>query len=873
MPGTNLTREEARTRAQLLHVDAYDIELDLGGARLGPSSPEAGEEGGGTFRSTTVVRFTSRKPGAASFIDLVAPTVHRVVLNGTELDPAEVFADSRIALPSLAAENELTVVADCAYTNTGEGLHRFVDPVDGETYLYTQFEVPDARRVFASFEQPDLKAEFRFTVTAPAGWAVVSNSPTPEPVPGEAEGTQVWAFEPTPRISSYITALIAGPYVGVFDAYEDGDQKVPLGVYCRPSLREFLDPEQLFEVTKQGFAYFQQKFDHPYPFAKYDQLFVPEFNAGAMENAGAVTIRDQYVFRSKVTDAAYELRAETILHELAHMWFGDLVTMEWWNDLWLNESFATFTSIICQAEVEGSRWPHAWTTFANSMKTWAYRQDQLPSTHPIMAEINDLEDVQVNFDGITYAKGASVLKQLVAYVGKDEFFRGVQAYFKRHAWGNTRLVDLLGALEETSGRDLKAWSRAWLETAGINILRPELTLAEDGTVASFAVLQEAPALPAGAKGEAVLRPHRIAVGAYDLRDGKLVRTDRIELDVDGERTEVPQLAGRPRPAVFLLNDDDLSYAKVRLDAESLAVVTEHLGDFADSLPRALCWASAWDMTRDGEMATRDYLALVISGLGRESDIGVVQSVQRQVRLALDLYADPEWREQGLTRWAEACEEQLRAAAPGGDHQLAWARALSAVARSADHLALLAGLLDGSQSVPGLAVDTELRWALLERLVATGAADEKAVDAELERDRTAAGERYAATCRASRPTAEAKAEAWASVVETDTLPNAVQEAVIGGFVQTDQRELLAPYTERYFAAAKDVFASRTHEIAQQIIVGLYPSLQVEQATLDATDAWLASAEPAPALRRMVVESRAGVERALRAQAADRAAGGR
>ncbi|MFJ6215244.1 aminopeptidase N [Streptomyces sp. NPDC092296] len=862
MPGTNLTREEARTRAQLLHVDAYDIELDLGGAR-----------DGGTYRSTTVVRFTAREPGAASFIDLVAPAVHEVVLNGTALDPAEVFAESRIALPSLAAENELRVVADCAYTNTGEGLHRFVDPVDGETYLYTQFEVPDARRVFASFEQPDLKAEFRFTVTAPAGWTVVSNSPTPEPVAGEAEGTQRWAFAPTPRISSYITALITGPYVGVFDAYRDGDQTVPLGVYCRPSLREFLDAEQIFEVTKQGFAYFQERFDQVYPFAKYDQLFVPEFNAGAMENAGAVTIRDQYVFRSKVTDAAYEARAETILHELAHMWFGDLVTMEWWNDLWLNESFATYTSIICQAEAPGSRWPHAWTTFANSMKTWAYRQDQLPSTHPIMAEINDLEDVQVNFDGITYAKGASVLKQLVAYVGQDEFFSGVQAYFKSHAWGNTRLVDLLGALEETSGRDLKAWSKAWLETAGINILRPEIELAADGTVASFTVLQEAPALPQGAKGAAVLRPHRIAVGVYELRDGSLVRTDRIELDVDGERTEVPQLAGRARPAVFLLNDDDLSYAKVRLDAESLAVVTEHLGGFVDSLPRALCWASAWDMTRDGEMATRDYLSLVLSGLGRESDIGVVQTVQRQVQLALGLYAAPEWREEGLTRWADACAEQLHAAAPGGDHQLAWARALAGVARSPEHLALLSGLLDGSRSVAGLAVDTELRWALLLRLVATGVADDKAVDAELERDRTAAGERYAATCRAARPTAAAKAEAWASVVEAATLPNAVQEAVIGGFVQVEQRELLAPYTAKYFAAIKDVFESRTHEIAQQIIVGLYPATQVEQATLDATDAWLAAAEPSPALRRMVVESRAGVERALRAQAADRAAGGR
>ncbi|GAA2338004.1 aminopeptidase N [Streptomyces cuspidosporus] len=859
MPGTNLTREEAQRRARLLTVDSYEIELDLSGAQEG-----------GTFRSVTTVRFEVAEAGADSFADLVAPTVHQVVLNGYELDPAEVFADSRIALTGLrAGRNELRVVADCAYTNTGEGLHRFVDPVDQQAYLYTQFEVPDARRVFANFEQPDLKATFQFTVTAPEGWTVISNSPTPEPK------DNVWRFEPTPRVSTYITALIAGPYHSVHSSWEGEGRSVPLGIYCRPSLAEFLDSDAIFEVTRQGFDWFQQKFDYAYPFAKYDQLFVPEFNAGAMENAGAVTIRDQYVFRSKVTDAAYEVRAETILHELAHMWFGDLVTMEWWNDLWLNESFATYTSIACQASAPGSRWPHAWTTFANSMKTWAYRQDQLPSTHPIMAEIRDLDDVLVNFDGITYAKGASVLKQLVAYVGEEEFFKGVQAYFKRHAYGNTRLSDLLGALEETSGRDLKTWSKAWLETAGINVLRPRIETDATGTITSFAVHQEAPALPPGAKGEPLLRPHRVAIGLYDLDNtGKLVRTDRLEVDVDGELTPVSALAGRKRPAVILLNDDDLSYAKVRLDADSLAVVTEHLGDFEASLPRALCWASAWDMTRDGELATRDYLSLVLSGIPKESDIGVVQSLHRQVKVALDLYAAPDWRETGLARWTEATLDHLRAAAPGSDHQLAWARAFADTARTDEQLDLLAGLLAGTETIEGLAVDTELRWALLERLAATGRADEEAIAAELERDRTSAGERHAATARAARPTPEAKAEAWASVVEDDKLPNAVQEAVIRGFVQTDQRELLAPYTEKYFAAVKGAWDTRSHEMAQQIAIGLYPNVQVSQETLDATDAWLASADPSAALRRLVTESRAGVERALKAQAADaRAAGGR
>ncbi|NEA06139.1 aminopeptidase N, partial [Streptomyces sp. SID10116] len=721
MPGINLTREEAQQRAKLLTVDSYEVDLDLSGAQEG-----------GTYRSVTTVRFDSAEAGAETFIDLVAPAVHEVVLNGHALEIGAVFRDSRIALRHLLeGRNELRVVADCEYTNTGEGLHRFVDPVDQQAYLYTQFEVPDARRVFASFEQPDLKATFQFTVKAPSGWTVISNSPTPEPK------DDIWTFEPTPRMSTYVTALIVGPYHSVHSSYEGPNgQSVPLGIYCRPSLAEFLDSDAIFEVTRQGFDWFQEKFDYAYPFAKYDQLFVPEFNAGAMENAGAVTIRDQYVFRSKVTDAAYEVRAATILHELAHMWFGDLVTMEWWNDLWLNESFATYAEAACQAYAPNSKWPHSWTTFANSMKTWAYRQDQLPSTHPIMADIRDLDDVLVNFDGITYAKGASVLKQLVAYVGEDEFFRGVQAYFKRHAFGNTRLSDLLGALEETSGRDLKTWSKKWLETAGINVLRPVVDVDTKGVITSFAVKQEAPALPEGAKGEPTLRPHRIAIGFYDLDDasGKLVRTDRVELDVDGELTAVDALVGKSRPAVILLNDDDLSYAKVRLDSESLAYVTDHIGDFEASLPRALSWASAWDMTRDAELPTRDYLSLVMSGIGKESDIGVVQSLHRQVKLALDLYAAPARRDEALARWTSASLSHLRSAEPGSDHQLAWARAFAATARTDEELALLEGLLDGSETVDGLAVDTELRWAFVARLAATGRLDEAGIAAELERDK-------------------------------------------------------------------------------------------------------------------------------------------
>ncbi len=852
MPGTNLTREEAAERARLVSVSSYEVELDL---TTGPD----------TFASTSVVRF-SAQPGSATFADLVAPSVEEIVLNGRALDPAAVFADSRIALDDLAADNVLTVRAICAYSHTGEGLHRFVDPVDGGVSLYTQFEVPDARRVYANFEQPDLKATFQFTITAPEGWELFSNSPTPEPEP-LGDGRAVWRFAPTERISTYITALVAGDYHVVRDTYTSADGTVvPMAVASRKSLAEFLDAEEILDVTKKGFDYFQQLFDLPYPFPKYDQLFVPEYNAGAMENAGCVTFREDYVFRSKVTDAAYERRAETILHELAHMWFGDLVTMEWWNDLWLNESFATYASVRCQADA--TRWAGAWTTFANVEKTWAYAQDQLPSTHPIVAEIRDLEDVYVNFDGITYAKGASVLKQLVAYVGDEAFVSGLRTYFRRHAWANTRLSDLLGALEEASGRDLGAWSKAWLETAGPNTLRPVFTLDDSGAFASFAIAQEAPA------DYPTLRPHRIAVGLYDRKPEGLVRVHRIELDVDGALTEVPELVGVKQPDLVLLNDDDLSYARIRFDERSVGTLVDSIGEFAESLPRALSWVATWDMVRNAELPARDYVALVISGAPRETDIGVLQSLQRQAKTAIDLYAAPSWREEGAAKWASFAHAQLLAAQPGSDVQLSWARALAAVARSTEHLDLISGLLAGTEQVEGLVVDTELRWALLHRLAATGRAPESQIAAEEERDPTAAGKRHAASARAAMPTVEAKAAAWASMVDSDELPNETLMAVVLGFRQPDQRELLAPYADKFFAIVADLWAKRTPHMAQLLVNGLYPYLIVEQRIVDAVDAVLAEDEarvPAP-LRRLLLEQRDGTLRTLRGQALDAAARG-
>ncbi|TQM80629.1 aminopeptidase N [Saccharothrix saharensis] len=852
MAAPNLTRDQAQQRAALLEVDSYRIELDL--------TDGGGKPGSDTFRSTTTVAFRSRTPGASSWVDIVAANVHRAVLNGHELDVSSYREEDGVHLPDLAEVNELTIEADCRYMNTGEGLHRFVDPVDGEVYLYSQFETADAKRMFACFDQPDLKAVYDLKVTAPHHWKVVSNSAIESTVDGQG-GADEHVFATTKPMSTYLVALVAGPYAEWRDEFSDGDTTIPLGIYCRASLAPHMDAERLFTETKQGFGFYHKAFGVTYPFGKYDQCFVPEFNAGAMENAGCVTFLEDYVFRSRVTRYLYERRAETVLHEMAHMWFGDLVTMRWWDDLWLNESFATWASVLAQAEATEYR--QAWTTFAKIEKSWAYRQDQLPSTHPVAADIPDLQAVEVNFDGITYAKGASVLKQLVSYVGLENFLSGLRVYFGKHAWGNATLADLLNALEEASGRDLSWWSAQWLETTGLNLLRPKFSVDAEGRFTEFAVLQ------GGARpGEGELRTHRLAIGVYDSDDsGKLVRTHRVELDVSGERTEVPDLVGVPRGKLVLVNDDDLTYCTMRLDADSLASLIDHIADIAEPLPRTLCWSAAWEMTREAELKARDFVNLVLGGLHAETEVGVVQRLLLQAQTALSSYADVSWRDEGWRRFTTRTLELARAAEPGSDHQLAFVNSLAGSVLDEATLAVVRGWLDGTDVLDGLDVDTDLRWRLLHALVAHGAADLDEIRAEEERDPTATGRRKAESARALRPTIDAKNEAWDRAVNDDELPNAVSEAIIAGIQHPGQKVLLQPFVTRYFADVADVWERRSSERAQSMVVGLFPSWSIAKETVTAADEWLAQERP-PALRRLVSEGRAGIVRALAAQEFDR-----
>jgi aminopeptidase N len=840
----DITRDESAQRAQMLMVRSYDIQLDLTG----------GDE---VFRSVSEITFDCAEPGASTHADLVADAVREITLNGATVDPATAYADGRIALTGLAASNVLRVVADCSYGTGGAGLMRSADSADGKVYTSTQFESAHAREVYANFEQPDLKAEFTFHVRVPEQWIVISNQPQPEPE-AAGDGTAVWHFGATPRISTYLTAIAAGEYHVVRDSHTTpSGQVVPLTLACRQSMAGFLDADEMLETTKAGLDYFTGLFGADYPFDKFDQVFVPD-NGGAMENVGCVIITESLMFRSKVTDTMHELRAMVVLHEMAHQWFGDLVTMKWWEDLWLNESFAELVSFMATAEA--TRYTDAWTTFCGGRKSWGYGQDQLPSTHPIAGSVATLSEAEANFDGISYAKGAAVLKQLVAYCGREKFFAGIRSYFASHGWGNATLADLLAALEASSGRDLGEWSKAWLQTAGPNTLRSEFEANADGTFSSFAVLQSAPA------DYPTLRPHHLAIGLYDrTAGGELVRRHRVEVDVAGPRTEIADLAGHAQPDLILLNDDDLDYAIIRFDERSLATLAESIGGFTDGLARTLCWGAVADMAAQAELSVPAFVRIVVAGLAHEPSVSVLQAVLGETSNLMRRTADPAWIPAGKELLADEGIALLQRAEPGSDHQLVFAQLLGWTATSAAQLDLVTGLLDGSHVIEGLTVDTDLRWSLLRRLVTTGRAGDAEIEAELAADQTDAGRRKAIGCRAAIPDAGHKAAAWQLITGSTELGLEDSAEAAIAFNNAEQAELLAPYAEQYFDALPGIWASREGLLRVFLGGALFPYPAASPALLDRVDEFLATPGLDPALSRAVVEGRDYVVRALRSRA--------
>ncbi|NDC17158.1 MAG: aminopeptidase N [Actinobacteria bacterium] len=844
MPGLNLSRTEAKDRAEHLYVNSYAVTLDV----------TKGEE---TFYSKSEVSFTCNKPGYSTFIDAVGRSVISATLNGAAVDVSS-FDGESIFLTNLAADNTLVIEIEAEYSKSGEGLQRSVDPADGEIYLYSQGETAHIRNMFACFDQPSLKATFTLTVTTPGHWQAVSNNPVEsKTIKGESVE---WKFTTTPRIPTYLDALIAGPYSSVHDVYK-GKKEIPLGIYCRKSMMQYLDPEDIFLITKQGFEYFEKVFGLAYPFEKYDQIAVVDFNFGAMENAGAVTFReDVLVFRSHMPEKAYLSRANTILHEMAHMWFGDMVTMFWWDDLWLNESFAEWASYLALSE--STRFKGAWTEFNSARKNWAYRQDQLSSTHPIIADMVDMEAVNANFDGITYAKGASVLHQLVAHVGRPQFIAGLQKYFAKHAWGNTTLNDLLVELEAASGRKLDTWVHTWLQTAGVNTLRPQLEI--DGDVYKNVVIsQEVPLVPAGSKE---LRPHRLAVGLYDISGDSLNLRKSVELDVVGASTRVKELSGEKVADLLLINDRDLSYAKLRFDDRSIATLKKYLGRLNDPLARALSWASIWDMHRDAQISSADFIEIALSGLAGENDDAIVNIVIGQLGTSVEAYASDANRDKYREKLAAGFWNLMQSSAPASDLQLLYSRAFAANAHTPEQIKNVRGILNGE--IKGLKVDTDRRWDFLIALTERGATTQAELDAELASDNTTSGNLMFETAKAATPSAEAKAYAFNTVMHQDA-QTSVRSALVAGFQRPIQRHLLTPFVDLYFENLLSEWESKSYEGAAKFVTGMYPSWIISQSTLDKTNAWLNGVgKDAPAvLRKLVKESQDGVIRALKVQALD------
>ncbi|MGW3015496.1 aminopeptidase N [Streptomyces longwoodensis] len=819
-----LTRDEAQTRAQLLDVHRYTIELDLTG----------GDE---TFASSTVIRFTART-GADTFVELKPAELHSASLDGQPLDPGALDGN-RLPLEGLTAgEHELRVEATMRYSRTGEGMHRFTDPTDGETYLYTQLFMEDVQRVFAAFDQPDLKAVFELTVKAPEGWSVLANGVT------EHLGDGTWRAAATPLISTYLVAVAAGPWHSVRTEHRG----LPFGLHCRRSLAPHLDADadELFEITRQCFDRYHEKFEEPYPFDSYDQAFVPEFNAGAMENPGLVTFRDEFVYRSAVTDTERQTRAMVVAHEMAHMWFGDLVTLRWWDDIWLNESFAEYMGY--QTLTEATRFTDPWTEFGVVRKPWGYDADQRPSTHPVAPDaVPDTASAMLNFDGISYAKGASALRQLVAWLGEKDFLAGINVHFARHRFGNAALADFIDSLASATDRDVHAWADAWLRTTGVDTLVPTVS---------------------GTNGDRLLtvertgsRPHRICVGLYDqdLSDeGRLVLRERVDVDVP---QSAPQPIGK-KPALLLLNDGDVTYAKIRFDADSFEAVRTGLCGLPDPLTRAVVWSALRDAVRDGDLAPAAYLEVARTHLPHERDLALVQGVLSFATGQIaDRYVAPEDRPAALAGLAALCRDLIRRTEDGDDPglRLIAVRHFIDVAAHPDTIA--AWLADGT--VPGgPELDPDLRWRVLGRLAVLGATDEAAVAAELERDPSATGQEGAARCRAALPDAEAKERAWEAMFVRDDLSNYLFTATAQGFWQPEQADLLRPYVARFYDDAVGLAARRGTAMAEAAGRWAFPAHAVDEETLRLGEACLARDEATPALRRKLVDQLDDLSRALR-----------
>jgi aminopeptidase N len=814
---SSLTRDDAQRRTDLLTVDHYQIDIDLTGLVEDT-----------VFRAESTVRFRCRTPGASTFVDCAAEVV-TATLNGQPLPAADVTGD-RIRLDDLATENVLVVESAQRSTDLGTGVHRSVDPSDGEVYVWTTFEPDDARRAWACFDQPDLKAPFAFTVVAPSGWTVLSSSGDAEVADGD--GVWHWTFPDTPALSTYVPVVNAGPFHEIRTERDGYD----LGLYARRSLASFLqrDADELFDLTAAGLAFFGDRFAMPFPQRRYDQVFVPDLG-GAMENWGCITWSDAYVYRADPSPAERELRALVLLHEMAHMWFGDLVTMRWWDDLWLNEAFAEWACYW--ATTSATQFGDAWASFLAGAKLEGYRADRAPTTHAIRQPARDVAEATAGFDAITYVKGAAVLKQLVAYVGEEAFLSGLRSYFRKYEYANAELADLMGELAHASGRDLDGWTVGWLDTAGTDSLA--LEPADDAGL----VLRSTG--PAGHEP----RPHRLRIGAYERRDGELVLRESISVEATGAVTEVPPVDGSPY--LLLVNDEDLTFANVRPDADSLTRLLESAGELPTSTGRAVAVVTAWNLLATGDISAADVVRCVTGVLATESADTVVEPFLGLAVRAAERWSPDSTRDQLLTTIAETC---LTLAEQTGPRRQV---ALRSLARTATTDAQLAALREQ------VGDDVDLGWRTLVRLASLGQYDRAEIDALEARDPDPDSWIRALAVESARPSSEAKETAWQALVDNQRVPMGSVHVVSSAFWQASQAELLAPFAERYLSVLPEV--SRAGMIqAIAVAQAMFPWYGVDAGFVDRAVAAAADEALSPIVSARVLEGADQLRRILAAR---------
>lgn len=840
----NLLYSEALERAETVSNVSYKIYLDL-------------DNGLDSFLCSSEIEFDA-KNGNETFLNFDGNKILSIELNGETISVNN-YDNYRILLSPLKPHNKVIVKGVCKYQNTGVGLHKFIDPVDKMVYLHTQFEPFDAHKVFACFDQPDIKASFEMKVNAPKGFIVISNSKPikkPDSVNGEYN-SGIWEFAKTDKISIYLTAIVAGNYKGFTDKYKDID----LGIYARRSLLKYVDHNELFKLTKDGLAFYENKLQTPYPFDKYDQIFVPGFNAGGMENVGCITYNEAYIFRTEVTNARRFARADVFLHEMSHMWFGDLVTMKWWSDLWLNESLATYMSPLAIENV--TEFKNAWALFSIKTKYGAYVQDEMPTTHPISSEVPDTNATRVAFDSITYNKGGSVLKQLVAIVGEDTFFNGIKNYLQKYAYTNPTLSDFIGELEIASGKDLSSWSYEWLETSGVNKVRLNTNYIDcemGKCLNNVSLLQEKD------NSSGIFRNITMDVGLLDFKNDTISLVDKVKVNISNNKQLIDTLERRRAPYIIMPNYDDYAYAKVKLDNISLNNTINTLSQIEDDLIRTMGWNILWDAVRDAELSSGKWTDIILNHIDAEEDPTVLQTLLSRTLTVLNQYASKNNR----TLYVEKIynkSKNIMESNKNSEIKLSWFNTFVNTAESQGSLNYLNEILNGEKNINGIKLDEDKRWQIVIQLASKGVIDEAFIDSELQKSLNDFTKRYALTAKAALPNYEKKLWAWKSILEDKGIDNYDMSALIDGFYVTGQDELLKPFAEIYGEAIEYAWKYRTADEALTITNGLYPSTIVEPYVLDIADKALSMDLPDEA-KRTIMERKADTERALKAQVTDK-----